>query len=240
MTDHVARAAPQRAERAWAAPGPDSSEYADPCTRHVWYLSYGSNMAAERLAVYLRGGVPSGSTRVHPGARDPSDPLADEPCRLAHRRFFAGSSRTWGGGGVAFVDPRPGSGDTPARRYLLTVEQFHDVWAQESGRTVGTPLEFASAGGARSNHGPSDLGALEPGTSVVVGSGGYDRLLVVGRVDGVAVVTFTSPREPSDLPSNPPSVPYRAMIVTGLRESHAMTDGDAHAVIDAEVFPGRR
>ncbi|MFN3217016.1 MAG: histone deacetylase [Acidimicrobiales bacterium] len=208
-------------------------------TAHVWYVSYGSNMAAERLAVYLRGGTPTGSTRLHPGARDPADPVADEPCRLAHRRFFAGRSRTWGGGGVAFVDPLPGSGDTPARRYLLTVEQFHDVWAQESGRTVGTPLEFVTADGTGSKPASSDLDALAPGTSVVVGGGGYDRLLVVGRVDGIAVVTFTSPSEASSLRPNPPSAPYRAMIAAGLRESHAMTDSEAHAVIEAEVFPGR-
>jgi hypothetical protein len=187
-------------------------------------------MAAERLAVYLRGGVPSGSTRLHPGARDPSDPLADEPCRLAHRRFFAGRSRTWGGGGVAFVDPRPGSGDTPARRYLLTLDQFHDVWAQESGRVVGTHLALAAADAS-----PLELAALEPGSSVVVGTGGYDRLLVVGRVDGVAMVTFTSPLEPSSLAPNPPSTPYRAVIAAGLRQSHEMTDTEAHALIDAEA-----
>jgi hypothetical protein len=199
-------------------------------TAHVWYVSYGSNMAAERLVVYLRGGVPSGSTRLHPGARDPSDPLADEPCRLAHRRFFAGNSRTWGGGGVAFVDPQPGSGDTPARRYLLTVEQFHDVWAQESGRAVGTPLEFATADAS-----PVELATLEPGSSVVVGTGGYDRLLLVGRIDDVPAVTFTSPREPDSLVPNPPSAAYRSVIAAGLGQSHAMAEADAHRLIDAEI-----
>jgi hypothetical protein len=199
-------------------------------TSRVWYVSYGSNMAAERLAVYLRGGMPSGSTRLHPGARDPSDPLADEPCRLAHRRFFAGRSRTWGGGGVAYVDPRPGSGDTPARRYLLTLEQFHDVWAQESGRAVGTPLEAATSDGS-----PLDFAACAAGSSVVVGGGGYDRLLILGRFDDVPAVTFTSPREPTSLVANPPSTPYRAVIVAGLVQSHDLSDAEAHALLDAEV-----
>jgi hypothetical protein len=184
-------------------------------------------MAAERLAVYLRGGVPPGSTRHHPGARDPSDPVADEPCRLPYRRYFAGHSRTWGGGGVAFVDPREGSGDTPARRYLLTTDQFEDVWAQESGRVVGTPLPLADR--------QPGITALEPGTSTIVGSGGYDRLLVVGRTDGVPVVTFTSPQVPASLAPNPPSAPYRAVIATGLRQSHAMSEAEAAAIVDAEV-----
>jgi hypothetical protein len=199
-------------------------------TSRVWYVSYGSNMAAERLAVYLRGGIPWGSTRLHPGARDQSDPLADEPCRLAHRRFFAGRSTTWGGGGVAFVDPRPGSGDTPARRYLLTLDQFHDVWAQESGRAVGTPLELAGADAS-----PLELTGLEPGSSVVVGPGSYDRLLVVGRIDDAPAVTFTSPHEPASLVPNPPSTPYRSVIVAGLRQAHAMTGAEAHRIIDAEI-----
>lgn len=191
-------------------------------------------MAAERLAVYLRGGTPAGSTRLHSGARDPADPIADEPCHLAHRRFFAGRSRTWGGGGVAFIDPRPGSGATPARRYLLTFEQFEDVWAQESGRAVGTPIAPQTPGSV-----PSERMSLEPGTSVIVGTGGYDRLLVLGRIEGVAVVTFTTPHEPASLEPNPPSGPYRAVIAEGLRQSHAMSDPEIEALFDAEVVGAR-
>ncbi len=186
----------------------------------VWYVSYGSNMAEARLMAYLRGGTPPGSVRAHPGARDPADPLASEPCSLAHRRFFAGTSRTWDGGGVAYVDPEPGSGDTPARRYLITMEQFHDVWAQESGRPVGTTF------------GPV---AFEPETTATLGRGGYDRLVVLGRIDGIAMVTFTTPRDPASLVPNPPSAAYRAMIIAGLAEGHGMGVDEAGRLIDAEV-----
>lgn len=182
----------------------------------VWYASYGSNLSFVRFSAYLQGGVAPGSTRVHVGARDPSPPLAVAPHVLAHRRFYAGVSRTWGGGGVAFVDPEPSAtAATPARRYLVTVEQFHDVLAQESGRPVGAEI---------------DLGPLEPGTTRILGPGAYDRLLVTGLVDDVPVVTFTTPADPATLDPNPPSEAYLATIVAGLVEAHGFDEDTARRV----------
>ena len=49
---------------------------------HVWYVSYGSNMSAARLACYLEGGVRPGGTRANPGARDRTPPARDIPVDL--------------------------------------------------------------------------------------------------------------------------------------------------------------
>ena len=71
---------------------------------HVWYVSYGSNMAADRLACYLEGGRPPGGI-----ARQPRVPAtgacrrADIPVDLPGTLYFAGESPQWGGG-VAFYD----------------------------------------------------------------------------------------------------------------------------------------
>jgi hypothetical protein len=78
-----------------AAPLPDHGE--------VWYVSYGSNMAVERLTCYLEGGRPPGGTRANPGARDPRPPRRMIPVDLPGSVYFAGDSRQWGGG-VAFYD----------------------------------------------------------------------------------------------------------------------------------------
>jgi histone deacetylase 6 len=83
----------------------------------VWYASFGSNIVSERFACYLEGGRIEGMIRDMPGSRDPSPPTEwrrwDD---LPHRLFFAHSSPTWDGGGVAFagvpgvkpeVEPKP-------------------------------------------------------------------------------------------------------------------------------------
>src|SRR5205823_6117258 len=44
----------------------------------VWYVSYGSNLSAERFHYYIRGGRPPGAARTYPGARDRALPRADE------------------------------------------------------------------------------------------------------------------------------------------------------------------
>ena len=126
----------------------------------VWYASFGSNILSERFACYLEGGRIEGMVRDMPGSRDPSPPTEwrrwDD---LPHRLFFAHSSPTWDGGGVAFVDfgedlrvagpPAPAETErvAPATRapalgvsyrlYRVTLEQFNDVLAQENGMAPG-------------------------------------------------------------------------------------------------------
>ena len=48
-------------------PLPDDPE-AQPLPDHgdVWYVSYGSNMSASRLAMYLEGGMPAGGKSHEP------------------------------------------------------------------------------------------------------------------------------------------------------------------------------
>ena len=56
--------------------------------------------------------------------------------------FFAHSSPTWGGGGVAFVDvdaPSPANLGTTFRLYRVTLQQYNDVLAQENGMLPGDP-----------------------------------------------------------------------------------------------------
>jgi hypothetical protein len=95
----------------------------------IWYVAYGSNMSAARLACYLEGGCPPGGRIVHKGARDRSAPLRTLPVTLPGSIFFAGESKTWGGG-RAYYDPLL-DGPTPARAYLVTREQFEDIREQE-------------------------------------------------------------------------------------------------------------
>ncbi len=177
----------------------------------VWYVSYGSNMSAGRLACYIKGGCPPGGTRHNPGARDRTLPARTIPVDLSGTVYFAGDSPQWGGG-VAFYDhDRPGF--TAARGYLVTAAQLADIASQEMYRLPDPddPLEEVVLS-------PLDGGRHE------VGPGHYETLLEVGRHEDKPLLTFTSPHGWDHVPHTAPSEAYLRTVALGLRESRAWDD----------------
>ena len=174
----------------------------------VWYASYGSNLSRDRFLHYLGGGQPEGASRTYPGARDRTAPADDRALTLPGEMFFAWESPTWGGG-IAFYDA-DSAGPTLARAYLVSEQQFADVAAQEMHRRPGDDLDLAHVL-AHSRH---DLGP-----------GRYEALHLVGELEGRPVLTFTTP-EPLALQRNAPAPAYLAMLVSGLREAHGLSDAE--------------
>lgn len=154
----------------------------------VWYAAYGSNLSAERFITYLTGGSPPHVPVVgrHGGARDSSAPLANRSWEVPHRLFFAASSSKWGGGALAFLDPVADDTNVSLTRlWLITTEQFEDVFRQENRLAVPAPNDTAAV--------PlftvRDLG---PGGHCDATSSWYGRVINLGAgPDGHPVVTFT-------------------------------------------------
>jgi hypothetical protein len=190
----------------------------------VWYVSYGSNMAAARLACYVAGGRPPGGARVNPGARDTTPPRRSVPVDLPGTTYFAGESPQWGGG-VAFYD-HDEPGRTAARAYLVTAGQLADIAAQEMYRipVAGDPLEQV---------------LLEPlaGGRHTWGPGRYETLVVVGELDGAPLLTFTSPHGAAATERTDPAPAYLAMMAAGLRESRGWDEREIQTYLDSLV-PG--
>jgi hypothetical protein len=186
----------------------------------VWYVAYGSNMAAARLACYLQGGCPPGGSRVNPGARDRTLPSRSEPVDLPGTTYFAGESRQWGGG-VAFYD-HDEPGRTAGRAFRVTAGQLADIAAQEMYRVPadGDPLEELKIG---------------PGDRHTLGSGRYETLVRVGELDGEPLLTFTSPHGAHAVEQTRPAPAYLAMMATGLRESRDWTDREVKAYLDSLI-----
>jgi hypothetical protein len=190
----------------------------------VWYVSYGSNMSADRLAIYLEGGMPVGGNRRNPGARDSSPPRRSVPVDLPGALYFAGESRQWGGG-VAFYDhdaTEPGQGGpTAARAYLVTAAQFADVAAQEMYRVPqeGDPLEEVVIGGI-------DGGVHH------AGPGHYETLVEVGRLDGAPLLLFTAPHGIDHVDHAEPSPAYLATLAAGLMTSRDWDEAAVTAYFD--------
>jgi hypothetical protein len=191
---------------------------------HVWYVSYGSNMCAARLACYLQGGRPAGGRRVNPGARDRRLPRRTIPVDLPGTVYFAGESPQWGGG-VAFYDHET-PGYTAARGYLVTAAQLSDIAAQEMYRVPqhGDPLEQVVLN-------PLDGGRHE------VGPGRYETLVEVGRFDGLPLLTFTSPHGLEHAVRTQPSPAYLELVAVGLRESRDWDDERVAAYLQSISEP---
>lgn len=166
---------------------------------HVWYASYGSNVLQERFLTYLRGGPVPITGKIQHGARNAADPLDDRPFHIDRLLMFGGQSKSWNGGGVAFVDPHTVvEGGTMGRAWLVTVDQLADVWAQENGETVGPPI---------------DLGALVGTGSADLGRGWYRRLEFLGHIDGAPVITITCETPP---PANAGGSAYLEVVGRGV------------------------
>lgn len=176
----------------------------------VWYVAYGSNLSEERFRRYLDG------------CRDRSDSRRWAAVMVAHRLVFARRSSPWGGGGVAFLDPLPDpTACTRGRAWLLTLEQFADILAQECGLPVGS-IAAPSFEGA--------VPTLEGGCVVAVPGHWYGCAVPLGWRDGWPLVTFTD-EAAGDLVPNPPGAAYRAVIAQGLIESHGLSPDEADTYI---------
>jgi hypothetical protein len=181
----------------------------------VWYASYGSNMWWDRFRCYLDGGTPPGAseTHVHDGARDPSPPTDSRVVRLPYRMYFAGRATRWDGGGVSFLDHARVDHHEGAwgRAWRISKEQFDDVVSQENGLSAGDLVV--------------DLDGLDPGhTRELPDAGWYGRLLVVDTLDGLPLVTFTSPEPRTDL--HAPAASYLRTLALGLAECTDMSAED--------------
>jgi hypothetical protein len=172
----------------------------------VWYVSYGSNMCAERLRCYLAGGVPPGGRHGYSGCRDRRAPLRATGYRLGGGVYFATESAVWGGG-RAFYDPEL-SGPAAARAYLITPGQFADIASQEMSRSTRADL---------------DLAAVLASGRVELGPGRYETLLHVGDFDGYPLMTFTARWHAGDVRWTAPSAAYLRTLIAGLRETYGWT-----------------
>jgi hypothetical protein len=177
----------------------------------VWYAAFGSNLSGARFSAYLTGGPVAHRTDGgrQDGARDPSPPRRDRRFELAHRLFFAGSSRGWGSGGIAFIDPVPDrEARCLSRLWLITAEQFADVARQENGLDALPPI---------------DLDRLEAAGHLDVASGWYGRVLHLGLgPGGRPIVTVTCDRA-DRRPFRPAHRSYLRVVGLGLMETWGLT-----------------
>lgn len=111
---------------------------------------------------------------------------------------------------MGFISRRPTTQmHVKARAYLVTLEQFHHIAGQESWRDKPVEIDFSTL----KRRGHMTIGS---------GDGFYDELVHCGEMEGVPMLTFTSPHEPREFACPTPT--YLRMIAAGLKEAHATND----------------
>lgn len=176
----------------------------------VWYASYGSNLLKKRFSCYIAGGTPEGAQREYAGCTDKNLPEASKPITINAELYFARQSKTWHGGGVAFIKPTEDPDmNTLGRMYLITAEQFSEVVKQEIRLKEDLVIDL------------EELAAK--GSLLLNERSWYNKLLFLGRENGYPIFTFTNKDYLKD-EINPPHETYHSTIAAGLRETYGMTD----------------
>ncbi|WP_247662452.1 hypothetical protein [Micromonospora sp. U21] len=112
---------------------------------------------------------------------------------------------------MAFHDPQL-PGVAAARAYLVTLEQFTDIAAQEMYQPAGHADLIAATGAA--------IDAAVADGRATLGPGRYETLVCPGRRAGAPMLTFTAPEPASAVHCRPPAPVYLSMIARGLHQSH--------------------
>lgn len=206
----------------------------------VWYASYGSNMWKSRFLCYIEGGQVEGMKNPCTGSLDERPPKEIIWKTVPHRLFFGRDhTKTWGPGGVAFLDPESNSQDKAYMcMYRITLEQFNDVLVQENvpGYDMSSPLfDLTDLDSVMKNQ-YFALEALE--------GGWYYNVVHMGNENGIPILTMTCTISDVEnfksgkFPSSAPAKGYVNILVRGLEEGKQLSEEEAMAyILEASTKP---
>lgn len=176
----------------------------------VWYACYGSNLLQERFEYYIGGGRPAGSQRIYEGCTNRTPPQESKPFQIKAELYFARRSKTWSGGGAAFIEPDEDS-LTLGKIYRITRGQFNELVKQE--------IRF------KGDLKPDLAIAIKDGHLITQPETWYGKILYLGEEDGLPVFSFTNVNY-LETEINEPNVHYLRMIILGLKETYRLSKNE--------------
>jgi hypothetical protein len=171
---------------------------------NLWYVGYGSNLLPQAVANYLNDAGRDRTAVLNVMSTQQDD---GRWVGFPHPLYFAGRSKTWGGG-VAFVDIfKQAEHTTYGRATRLSLQEFSTVITRENGQEVQLEAE--------------DLHYLRPGQTRILQlevdpegyRGKYNAVLRLDDIVGTRAYTLTTTRT---LSQATPAPGYRERIRTGL------------------------
>ncbi|XP_031253691.1 histone deacetylase 5 isoform X2 [Pistacia vera] len=198
----------------------------------VWYASFGSNMWKPRFLCYIQGGQVEGMKKACSGSMDRNPPKETLWKTFPHRLFFGrNSTRTWGTGGVAFLNPESNDQE---KAYLclnrITLEQLNDVLLQENVATDEKDFPFLDITALNSS-------ADKRSISLEALKGWYHNVVYLGKERNTPILTITcSPLDvesfkSGEFPLRVPAVEYANTLIRGLVEGEQLSEKEAMAYI---------
>ena len=116
----------------------------------VWYAVYGTNLNEQRFSCYIKSGNPEGTSKFDVGCRDKTPAVDGGMISIPFQLYFTKSSPKWENKSVGFlnIEVNP-SIRTLGRKYLITEEQFKDVFKQAN--NIGIELYVFSKSETKSS-----------------------------------------------------------------------------------------
>nr|XP_009394771.1 PREDICTED: histone deacetylase 5-like isoform X1 [Musa acuminata subsp. malaccensis] len=206
----------------------------------VWYASFGSNMWMPRFLCYIEGGKVEGMSAPCCGSLDKSSPKDVIWKIVPHRLLFGRShTRTWGAGGVAFLDPERSTSDKAYLcMYRITLEQFNDVLLQENSLHQENGIIKQMASPLLDLHILEYVAKNKSLPLKTLKDGWYSTVLYLGKEDDLPILTMTCSAsdverfKSGELPASVPAKDYMNTLVNGLVEGKQLTREEAVAYVN--------
>lgn len=186
--------------------------------RSVFYVCYGSNLYFSRFKEYLDSALYRAYTPSHEDQWEELIMAHDKPVEsyrvnLEHDIYYRGNSARWGGG-IAYLDTDTRTCKKIYRAYKITRPQFASLFSQENGYFSEDQLNWGRI-----------LGEKETFTT----AGFYDKIINLGKIDGVPALTFTSSTPKHQGSLSAPGDRYTEIINAGRQETKRLPYVDIHA-----------
>ncbi|XP_021615656.1 histone deacetylase 5 isoform X2 [Manihot esculenta] len=205
----------------------------------IWYATYGSNMWKRRFLCYIQGGQVDGMRKPCPGSMD-KNPPKEILWKTFSRRLFFGreSTRTWGPGGVAFLNPETSVDEkTYICMYRITLEQFNDVLFQEN---IALQENVSSCEMGSPAFHLADLESVEKhgSMSLEVFKGWYHNVVYLGKEQDIPILTMTCSLSDVErfksgkVPLCAPCKEYANTLIQGLIEGGQFSEEEAITYIE--------
>lgn len=148
------------------------------------------------------------SNREYKGCKDKTMPSDSKAIEIKAELYFAKSSKTWSGGGAAFIQPNK-QNLTLGKMYLITTEQFTELVKQEI--RFGGKFE-------------PDLNlAIKNGHLITLPETWYGKILFLGYEKEIPIFTFTN-IDFLESEINAPSAHYLEKNILGLKETYHLNE----------------
>lgn len=178
----------------------------------VWYAVYGTNLNEQRFSCYIKGGTPEGTSKPDVGCRDKAPAVDGGMISIPFQLYFTKNSPKWENKAVGFlgIEVNPLI-QTLGRKYLITKEQFEDIFKQENNISMEQTIII-------------DFKEARKKSVLTVKESWYGRIIFLGIEKSFPIFTLTAYWDFKPEEALPPSRKYLKHIIKGIRQTYNSSD----------------